>query len=346
MVATLLSILTILAPPYFDPAAITCLYITDDGTLTAVAQRHEFQQWISADGGLAWEYVDRQETVPEQCSDMDAEQRSPWVFFDPNDRSVVYHFVPGEQIERSEDGGETWRVEYTLGLTNAQITYLEFVKQFWFIGDGPFDAVLDPDTGNLVLAMGQTGVLIREPDGNWVRASVGYFEYPALGFDYEQVFTLLSGEIGIAVSIFFLLPYWFGLAPRPGGCFPKGFVITITLLLIFWILDMPATNAMSYTWHELGPLIWGIVLLGSMGVFLWMLLWFSEIRTPAGKFFGASFLSACLYFVPFLLWVFNILPNYEAGLLLAMALNFAFLIWAFSTFRVETPLEPEAEPAE
>jgi hypothetical protein len=66
---------------------------------------------------------------------------------------------------------------------------------------GSYDALVDPSTGNLVVAMGLQGTLARTPDGQWIAAGVGDFQ-PATGsFSDRMVLFLTAGVLFHALFV-------------------------------------------------------------------------------------------------------------------------------------------------
>ncbi len=53
----------------------------------------------------------------------------------------------------------------------------------------PFDAILEPHTGNLLFAMGHEGVLIRLPDNTWQWINVG--KYKKIDYSSPNLYILL-----------------------------------------------------------------------------------------------------------------------------------------------------------
>ncbi len=66
---------------------------------------------------------------------------------------------------------------------------------------GPYDAVLEPATGNLVVAMGLQGVLVRLPSGDWTR--VGIDDFQPVSDSFSERIGLLK-NIGVAAQAAFV----------------------------------------------------------------------------------------------------------------------------------------------
>jgi hypothetical protein len=108
----------------------------------------------------------------------------------------MYRFRPGAGIDNTNDGGQSWVQEIDLFEISheARTTYyLENTPADRFgtvvIKTGPLDALIDPDSGNVVVAMGQEGTLVREANGHWRWVSVGPYSFRR--FDQVEFLQLL-----------------------------------------------------------------------------------------------------------------------------------------------------------
>jgi len=196
------------SPPVPD-AGITCL-IKQDGMVIAYNHRTDKNEYFSQDGGFTWQKK-RFDSV--RCSrfNMTTQQLSEvrnniflWQIEDTFQPQVKYRFLKnGESIERSEDNGTTWSVDYQ-PLPGSQVrgVYHEMYEQK--VADRnhqviPVDATIHEPTGNLIVNMGIEGVLIRTPDGIWQNVSVG--PYYLLDLDEINFYFLLSGEFWLALAL-------------------------------------------------------------------------------------------------------------------------------------------------
>jgi hypothetical protein len=132
------------------------------------ATRHEVVVYQSGDGGLTWRQLAAETYDPaspptaapnssnaallqfSQCAPHD----SDWQLPDPAKAQVLYAFVGGKGIYRSDDAGQTLRKE-------ADLTSLSVL-----------DAHFYSATGNLLVAVGKAGVMVRGADGKWQPVSL------------------------------------------------------------------------------------------------------------------------------------------------------------------------------
>jgi len=146
----------------------------------------------SEDGGLSWQGEGYGARFYE-------DQSREWRLKDPSDPHVQYRFVRGESIERSRDGGQTWQMEIDLRGDEARRAYI-MKGSYYGSPVSPLDTIIHSPTGNLVVAMGQEGVLVRTADGEWHWVTVGDYSAPELN-RVDQVVSLLSGEMWLALAL-------------------------------------------------------------------------------------------------------------------------------------------------
>lgn len=137
-----------------------------------VASAPVFEAFTSRDGGLTWQ-SDGQDLPGISGSDCTPNKKLVHELWASPDGEVRYRFDPGKTIDVSTDGGKHW--EQAVDLTgiqwepaNAAETGKSIVVQ-----PGPLDAMVDPHSGNVLLAMGHAGVLIGLPSGEWQWVKVG-----------------------------------------------------------------------------------------------------------------------------------------------------------------------------
>jgi hypothetical protein len=299
---------------------ITCLEVRDDG-LHAYATYHIYR---SETGGLTWQEA-RVETpgfhlAREGCSPFLND--IPLSFTVPHllESAVVYRITRGEAVERSQDGGQTWQLEYQLApdseAMRAYYTLRNHGNAEYFTG--PFDAVIDPASGNLILAMGHSGVLLRQVDGSYTWAAVGIYQYEEPGIS-QVFFILFPGKVllaailgGLGVMLLALHKRRFSFRHVLTGISGLGWLFVVLLL-------PPALN------DGYGQLIVMTTLAVSAILLLPLVL---EVLIRAGiaskklllQYTLVLFASAVLFFLPFIAWGLDILPNYRLAQVFAVVL--------------------------
>lgn len=285
-----------------------------------------FNCFASTDGGLTWE--SSTENRPMDCPDWFYDQ-SPFqqVLEDLTDPSILYRSNPGVSIERSLDSGASWLVEYALQpLKQSERAYsLKTSLGNAVVFDPPLDALADPSSSNLIFAMGFSGVLVRQQDGQYTEIGVGKFipEKPGFG---ELLLSVLSGEMILALI-------FGGLSTTTINKPDQSHWLRNTALVISWVawgatclIFPPAIQegAYAYVFPNAGMLASGVLTL--------VLAAETLIRIGGqGKKLALSqarvwLSSAALFFVPFLLWLLNILPMYYLGLGFGLLMGGGYLI--------------------
>jgi hypothetical protein len=291
------------------------------------------QGFHSDDGGLTWLEGGR-EGLRSYAG------RDAWQLTDPTNERVQYRFTPGLSIERSEDGGQTWRREFDLSGEEARLA----TTSSWglFGGLGPFDAVLHPASGNLIVAMGLEGVLVRSPAGEWRWVSAGNFSVPQLKW-FGQIITLLSGEIwlgaGLIGLIIALITLSLGLLGRARKRrLIDGVMAAITFLgwigWVFTLLQFPPAmgggnlfaNVAAFTVPAT------VVLAAIVGVWYGSNL-YRQNRRAFIALLVIAVIGALLYLLPYVLWSQGAIPFYRTATLFALALTAAMLIAGFFYMR-------------
>ncbi len=155
-------------PPPVDHG-ITCL-IEQEGMIFANAP--DLHNYLSEDGGITWREAFRS-GLPNGSYCLGRDQ--PWQLFATVEGQVQYRITRQVGIERSEDGGKTWKREIDLADESWQAKPQTGTPVKVEANPGPFDAMVHRPTGNIVAAMGHLGILVRTPDGNWQWVRVGNY---------------------------------------------------------------------------------------------------------------------------------------------------------------------------
>jgi len=148
--------------------------------------------YISADGGKTWNASD---DISGDCN---------WTSKDTYDvvgnGQLQARFESGQPIKISTDGGKSWKVEYKIKFDTAaqQAYYMKYHSgDNPIYQEGPFDAIIDPKTGNFLFAMGLDRVLLRTPNSTW--QWVGVDIYNAMDYSKPNFFELLWGDGVLAI---------------------------------------------------------------------------------------------------------------------------------------------------
>ncbi len=304
---------------------ITCLQASD-GAIVASTPYYS-QSFVSSDGGRSWQSSAGEETV--QCSPV----REDIPVVKSTTDASEYRFNPGRSIERSMDGGKTWSLDFNItGYSEQEQTYVRMTRSGNLsFTSGPYAAVIDPSTHNMVMAMGLEGVLVRNTSGQYTWVTVGPYRHESLKEDGAMgVALLLGNQFWLAVLVG--LGWLFTRDTRQLG---KGKVWVI----LGWI-GLGATSFVA------APQVASDAYMGiaSIGALLFMsaatviALVVASIRLKGealGLFRRAlpqmlALAAACL--LPYVLWGTSILPQFIIALLASAVLVVALVV-AYSVGR-------------
>ena len=151
-----------------------------------VASAPVFQEFYSQDGGLTWleEGFDYGGLSGSNCTPNIQLPKELWV---PPDGMVRYRFNPGETIEVSVNKGQSWQVAYDLTSIQWEPDSPPDEEREVIVRPGPLDAMIDPYSGNLLLAMGHAGVLLGLPSGEWQWVKAGRYANEAALSESDEI---------------------------------------------------------------------------------------------------------------------------------------------------------------
>jgi hypothetical protein len=228
---------------------------------------------------------------------------------------IQYRFNPGRSIERTEDGGQFWEVEFTLShhIEAQSATYLIKHSEFnpWILG-GPIEAIAYAGSGNIIVSMGLEGVLVRTRGEGWV--PVGLYERiePQSSQVYKAV---LTDEFIIGAILVILL---LGTAIRHvERRIPKELLFTAVVWLMWvWLIQSVKEDTYSAPFIDLDWLFIDLGLLSLTAILsLILLICRSKVdfykRSPRAflAVVLSSFVGGILFLVPYILWIQNNLPR-------------------------------------
>jgi hypothetical protein len=302
---------------------------------------------ISRDGGFTWQKgaVDYGDvcTFPIRTS--------AWQLTDPTDDQVRYLFTPGVSIQRSSDGGQSWTMELNLVGDDARLYYFQKTGRLYYSQPaGPFNAVYDQPTGNIVAAMGYEGVLVRTPDSVWRWVAVGEYHMPDL-HQVENIVALLSGELLYALALLALMLGTLSrrLRPTPMRKRETLRMILVGLAWLGWsmaVVLFPPAPASGYA--SVIPMMATIAVAVlavpmMLGQLKGMLFGNRPTLLPA---LSIATVSAVLFVLPYVVWSQGGIPFYQTAVLFALVLVAVTLIAGRAYLRrfLTNPSTPPGDP--
>lgn len=317
---------------------------------------------LSSDGGKTWQET---KDVPPELKD---NVQLPRVVCEQANSVICYRTGSGI-VERSRDGGKTWEVVWSIPW-GRQMFMNRVAQNTGVFGPhpkeidlGPYDLALIKPIGinresTLIVALGNEGILIRTPDGNWTRHTVwnaqptpfSALEEPTVLFKSIQTETDFATVAGLLTLL--LTTFW---GTRDILARSKQ-SISQTMFPLFIFVVLYTIGVLLWYWSGLaafGPFLFVPTLLFSQltAPFLFVLFAFlfgvpysnhrvwkraeseainSQAVWSAAKLsIGLSVGVSVLTFMPMLLWALGIIPVYEIALLLIIILLGILLYFGF-----------------
>jgi len=315
------------APDY----GITCLEYQSDGILLAETAYYG-EPYQSLDGGMSWQLANSDRKISSPCEINDAFGENQMVFTSSN--GLLVQIKNSNQILESQDNGKTWNSSYTFDqYSEAEIAYRKHNNSSIDFLPGPLDLVEDLETGNLVAAMGQSGVLVRTHNGIWQPVAVDHYrplsrlkENGLAGYFFllwvEWVMCIL--ETIFLISLFNLRwrKKWWRIAK-------------VILAWLGWVLIMIMSPAIADSY-----LLGFIKVFGTPLAILWAIFclvddinsWKKPPTRIWSRFIPLAVFASVLSAISYLLWGLNIIPSYNLalGIVIGLTLIFAIIgtIWS------------------
>jgi hypothetical protein len=311
---------------------VTEFQLSDD----TIIARSVLGAWKSADGGVTWESTPTQGTKYPSFFPTTRGNLRTAIITDTLNVNVFYRVVPTVSIERSDDGGKTWRVDFAIThLSEAARAYADRYQRYGFT-PGPVGGIVDPRTGNAIFAMAHEGALVRKPSGEYVWVSVGYYQRIV----FNDPLSILSSELLLALGLGLLI-----LAMQVMRALPaQGWVkyLLPALAWLAWIADaviFPPGRASG----QYGVTITQMTALGTMagiGVIALIILLIGRIRAlkAVGRASLIALIAMPIYFAPYYLWALNVIPSYVAAQVIALVLSGVMLVVGLRMMRGNVPV--------
>jgi len=270
--------------------------------------------YVSHDGGFSWTMIGVSELYQSRTSVLDV------------NGIVQYRYASGKPIERSDDSGATWQKVYVRSSSPADKIYYERMYPNYTFYPGPLDAVADPQTGNVIFAMGAEGVLVRTPDNTWTWVEVGRGRRAELRRG-EGLWLVLQQELLLTagfglLAIMTLLTRWRRSVVRK---------IFLALCWLLWGLNVILIPELRTGYPA------GIDMLLMAGGCIYLLLHISielAMTVPkratvreVGRVALTGLLVAVLFLLPYVLWVLAIVPWYGLAAALGVASGIAIMVF-------------------
>lgn len=318
---TIGAISTIANQPSFPDYGVYCVARHEQTVLGVTVW--EAGWFESEDGGLTWTQFDDYQSFPESpCT----HETLPWILTDPTNTNNLWRIgESGEFVELSRDGGNSWQTVYDLP-SSGQVREYYYRPEPNFLGrrdirpGGPYNSVVDPATGNLIVSMGFEGVIVITPAGEVNRVAVGPYSFVDIAeislaeiLNKELVLALILGFLGISIAS---IPLWAGSRGR------TMFLVVLSLGTAVWLIC-------TLFFREAG-----ILTLVSLGLFsIWGLFFYAILAgiavqkiiengswQLAGQLLAAAMITALIFLIPLVFWATGKVPSYQLVIVLSIVL--------------------------
>lgn len=301
VLAVPLAAMLLLADAAMPDQGVDCLQ-QSEGTM--LARGGYYRVFASRDGGLTW----LEQTDAQWAGNCGLLAESDESLASLPDGNLTYRIRRGGAVERSMDDAQTWQAVAGLApVGEVEEAYIRKMRGSNLMFDvPPLDALLDPASGNLVLAMGQQGVLVVRPDGTSQWASVAFYRRESLrGAGAQGYFTLLTGELVLAGLAGLICTGTLALARRRRAWLVVSVLAWLTLFVTGLALHPSVANA-SYV---------GIIpVAGLLVTGIWALVFTvgaaAALKSGLLARLPVALLGALLLFLPYVLWGMGVLPSY------------------------------------
>lgn len=292
-----------------------------------------YEVFQSRDSGMTWE-----QTQAVSYNDCGSESGEAGIVMDLANPDVQYKFGETGTIYRSEDAGRTWTVEYSWKpRSDASAMYVQMKNQGNYYFEHPLGAVSEPQSGNIVFAMGQEGVLVRQPEGQYAWRQVGSYQKIDIS-PWTVLQELIRGEIYLGFLLGCLLVALFTLRINK-----YRFRVFLTCLaLAGWLAEaviFPPAPLSTSNYTVIFSYL-GFVLVSFLALPL-----FVEALLAAGKHHKRLLFQVFVLFgivtltfpLPYALWALGVHDSYYLACLLAIVLEIIIAFLFFRKIREEFP---------
>ena len=346
--------------------------ISIDGNLYARMEPNNQLGLVSRDLGDSWEGI--QPMPAEIFADIAKPPSLPLTLCDPVDELVCFRISGQPWVEGSQDGGASWHTAWRI--PPERESYIRRANSSGLAGCGktpnfvPLDMtfVSQPGGSTLVIAMGNEGIVIHPPSGDWWRVEVGPYiqPTPTAASNLDEAFKNINLEavLGLAgaVLIYLGLSLWAWIfaarhasptATRtPKWVFRPAWVALAWILLIValrlgsGLLQSMITNYNNVIWQirdfiEIVSLF-AVVTLPAGILLINLAIWIraGNLAARPGKYRLHGLMAlligigmAGIFIICLLLWALGIIAPQEGALSLAALASLCGLVWGVVLMR-------------
>ena len=293
---------------------ITCLEI-QEGRL--IAGNNWYKYFESRDGGLSWEEISVEEQY--RC---DPYNQDEITINAPDNDQLLFRAGEGNELEESHDGGKSWAaVPGIHHMSQAEIAWSEQTHSAYY-RPGPQGVVSDPQSGNLVFAMGLEGILVRTGEGEWIPVSAG--DYKLDNLTPDRIPGLLKYEIYVA-AVYALLLLITGGTFSDSSLFQK---IWLGLVWGAWMIVVLIFQPALMSGYDLILVNAGVIFLAVSDIILvtlYLIRTWESFKSGWIQSVGIVLIGLIVFLTPYVLWALNLIPDYQWSMAISLCLGLILL---------------------
>ena len=237
-------------------------------------------------------------------------------------------------IEQSIDNGRNWHTVYEFPAGKQVRNYHYRPEAEFLVSDvvpgGPYNGVVDPATGNLIVSMGLEGVLVILPTEEAIRVAVGPYAFVeinelSLGQRLNKEF-ILAFIFGLLAACIASLPIWEHTRTRT---FFLVMLLGATAVWLMYALLSREVGTVSFI--GLAPATDSIQDIPPLAFCGWIFYLFllgeaiRQIRKRGSwqlvrRLLETSVASMILFLIPLIFWATGILPSYQFAIMIGVAM--------------------------
>jgi len=314
--------------PSFPDYGAYCVVAHEQSILAITSA--EAGWFASGDGGQTWtQFSENTQGLAESCLIRSA---VPWQISDPEHPNHLWRIQESEKfIEQSVDNGRSWHVVYEFP-AGKQVRNYHYRSETEVLGSGvvpggPYNGVVDPATGNLIVSMGLEGVVVVSPVEEVDRVAVGpyaFVEINELSFgqrlNKEFVLALILGVLAVCIGS---LPIWENT---------RMFLVMLIGGTAVWLIYALLSRDLGIvSFIGLAPVADSIQNISPLSFYSWFYYLFLlvaaivQMRKSGSwqlvrQLLETAVASMILFLIPLIFWATGILPSYQLAIIIGIAM--------------------------
>ena len=311
-----LSTLLTIANSGYPDYGIVCLEADNERILAGTSSWNVFE---SEDGGLTWQKFETQDNF--QCNPGSANTIE---HLSINNGEVIYKINADSRFEYTRDSGKNWHMENNIQPMNQAEIAFSNRNNYFFYTPGPFAGVIDPNTGNSIIAMGVEGVLVHTPADTWLSVPIDQYQRTNLTVGNIPSLIIFELEIGFTFLLLVLIAPYLLFKSKTWS---KVLLVLILIACAFVVLYFkPALNAINYGAVMIAPSVFFLLLATTISGALFIFKNWKAIKNDLMLYSIFGMIGFIVFILPFIFWGMNVIPSYNVSAVIALMFSLLHLI--------------------